>query len=389
MNPESIAILRLTLVPGLGPVRISRLIESFGSAQAALDASSALIHQATGCGKGRAAAFASGVRESLDLAKDELELASSLGVTIVTRADAHFPTLLAPLPDAPALLYVRGILDPLADRYPIAIVGSRQCSQYGIEQAARFASVLAASGLTVVSGGARGIDSSAHRGALSAPGRTIAVLGCGLAHCYPPENEVLFEQIVATGAVISELPLTVSPNSKNFPARNRIISGMSLGVLVIEAGERSGALITARLATEEHGREVMALPGRVDSSTCRGSLKLLRDGGAGLVIDPGDVLALLETPGRHAHAGTHSMRYSGEREPTADTNEPALFDQAMDKPPSTPAERVIAALGEPRTIDELSHQTGCDVATLRATLTVLEIQRVVVREGSRVAMARK
>ncbi|NUQ68407.1 MAG: DNA-protecting protein DprA [Phycisphaerales bacterium] len=382
MNAESFAILRLTLVHGLGPVGIRRLIEVFGSAQAALGASPALIHQATRCGKNRSSGMAQGIRESEDLAKAELDLAEKLGVSIHTRADEGFPELLAPLPDAPVLLYVRGRLDAKADRYPIAMVGSRHCSQYGLEQAARFASVLAASGLTVVSGGARGIDSSAHRGALAAPGRTIAVLGCGLAHCYPEENAGLFSQIAEAGAVISELPLNVAPKPENFPARNRIISGLSLGVLVIEAGERSGALITARLAAEDHGREVMALPGRVDSTTCRGSLRLLRDGGASIVLEPGDVLSLLETPGRHAHAGTHASRYSGAHVEAQDESQ-SLFGRAPNGEQGTIAERVLAALIEPKTVDELSRETGVEAGSLRATLTVLEIQRAVVREGSR------
>lgn len=381
MEPEAFAMLRLTMTPGLGPVFIRRLVDSFGSAQAALGVSAAQIHQSTRCGKTKASAIAAGIHASHDLAAAELDEAQARGVHLLSLGGPGYPVLLGSVPDAPPVLYVRGSLDAVQDRYPVAIVGSRDCSQYGLEQAGRFASVLAASGLTVVSGGARGIDSSAHRGALQAPGRTIAVLGCGLSHFYPPENEALFEQIAASGAIVSELPMKVAPASQNFPARNRIISGLSLGVLVIEAGERSGALITARHATEEHGREVMALPGRVDSRTCRGSLALLRDGGAAMVIDPGDVLNLLETPGRHAHAGTHAHRYAGAH----DAGDEGLFEVKPEARADSTSERVLAALDKPRTLDELALAAGCDMATLRATLTVLEIQKAVVREGSRIA----
>ncbi len=192
--------------------------------------------------------------------------------------DEVYPILLRSIPDPPNVLYMRGHLEP-RDLNAIAIVGSRKCSFYGREQAERFAALLAGAGITVISGGARGVDSSAHRGAMSHPqGRTIAVLGSGVDTPYPPENAGLFAQIAERGAVLSEFPLGTSPLKENFPRRNRIVSGMSRGVLIVEADERSGALITARQACDDHGRPVFALPGRVDNPLSAGPHMLIRDG---------------------------------------------------------------------------------------------------------------
>ncbi len=205
-------------------------------------------------------------------------------------ADEQYPAMLRSIPDPPAVLYLRGELQP-RDLHALAIVGSRKCSYYGREQAERFAAILSAAGMTVISGGARGIDSAAHRGAISHPeGRTIAVLGSGVDVPYPPENEKLFEQIAGgRGAVLSEYPLGAPPVAENFPRRNRIVSGMSRGVLVVEADVRSGALITARQANEEQGRTVFALPGRVDNALSVGPHQLIRDG-AILVTQLSDIL---------------------------------------------------------------------------------------------------
>jgi DNA processing protein len=416
-------VLRLTLLPGVGPILIGRLLKTFGSADAVWHASRADLERIPGIGANKSAQIVSGRTKADELARAEVSLATSLGVRIIAREEARYPTLLGTLPDAPPLLYVKGTLDAEgADRFGVALVGSRRCSSYGLTQAARFAGVLAQAGLTVVSGGARGIDSAAHRGALRAGGRTIAVVGCGLAQCYPPENAELFDEIAKRGAVVSELPLQTGPMAENFPARNRLISGLSLGVLVIEANERSGALITARLAGEDHGREVMALPGRVDSSHSAGCLHLLKSGGATLVTDPGDVIHAVEQAGFHQHHGTHTSRYvprapvpppdDAANNPMPEPKGDAGADAPKDGPRTTPhdappddppapgastlfgqsdlAARVLEFVirGAPAvTIEEIAQRTGLDLAQVRATVTLLEIQRRVTREGTRIRRA--
>jgi DNA processing protein len=381
-SPETLDLLRLGLAPGLGPVLTRRAIGALGSAAAVVGASSAALAQVSGIGAERARKIAAALRDSDAALEAELSLAARHGVRFVAAHDEGYPPLLRDLDDAPLVLRVRGELVPELDRFGVAIVGSRSCTAYGVEQAERFSAALAERGLPVVSGGARGIDTAAHRAALRVRGRTIVVMGCGHAHCYPPENAELFEKVVeAGGCVVSELPLATAPARENFPARNRVISGMALGVLVIEAGARSGALITARLAAEEHGREVMALPGRVDSGASQGAHELIRSGGAALVMTPADVIETLEGPARHAHAGTHAARYADPaREPA-----PARVDLAtLDL---TDRQRVIVeALAEPRTLDEVVRLTGLDASAVRTEATLLEMQRVLRRVGDRLAV---
>ncbi len=384
-------LLRLTLTPDLGPVLIYRLLETFGSAAAVLGKSSSAIASVRGIGSVKSDTISRGLAASADLATKELESCAALGVQLISHADPQYPALLKTIPSSPPLLYVKGTLDPTTlDQYPCAIVGSRNCTAYGIEQAERFGGFLGRSGITIISGGAYGIDAAAHRGALRAQGRTIAVLGCGLAKCYPPEHLQLFDEIAQHGAVVSELPLDTSPNPANFPARNRIISGMSLGVVVIEAQRRSGALITARLAAEDHAREVFALPGRVDSAASEGSLDLIKQGGAIMVTEPADVLNALESPARHHHAGTHEARYQADDPVTQAVlfSPDSLPPTRPAKPPSTPRigvtpaqQAILDALATSLTFDQLQSHTGRPVNELRSELTVLEIQKMIVREG--------
>jgi DNA processing protein len=369
MSRERDALLSLMLTPGLGHGLIARCLDTFGSASATRDASARELAAIKGISRDRAADIRRALDEDIDAAlRAELELIAEQRVEVVLRDDAAYPALLRQTPDPPVLLYVRGRLTD-ADRLAVAIVGARKCSHYGREQADRFAFQLAESGMTIVSGGAYGIDAAAHRAALRAAGRTIAVIGSGLAKPYPRDHAALFDQIVAEdrGAVVSEFPMTTGPMAENFPRRNRIISGMSLGVLVIEAGFRSGALITARVAVEDHGRECMALPGRVDSPQSEGCHKLLRDGAAALVTRPGDVLDTLGEAGSMLHAAEHP-------------EEAATL--AVAHVTLTPAQQtIVAALDSPRTLDQLVAMTQLPVQTVQSELTLLEIRGRVVRRG--------
>ncbi len=287
-SPDIANWLRLIRADGVGPVSFAKILKRFGSVDAALGASVIGLTKVEGIGYKTAERIAA-TRETFD-AKAELERAQKLGVWIVHLEDQRYPTMLKQIYDPPPVLYVKGTLGS-ADTLAVAIVGSRRCSIYGQEQASRLAHLLAASGFTIVSGLARGIDTAAHQGALAAEGRTVAVQGCGLANVFPPENVKLFELIGQSGACISELPLRYEPLRENFPPRNRIIAGLSLGTIVIEAGLRSGALITAHTALESN-REVMAVPGKVDSPLSKGSHQLIKQG-AKLVESVEDVMEAL------------------------------------------------------------------------------------------------
>lgn len=268
--------------------------------------------------------------------------------------DAGYPALLAAVPSPPAL-WVRGRLEP-GDALAIAVVGTRRATPYGLEAAERLAFELAARGVTVISGLARGIDTAAHRGALAAGGRTIAVLGCGPDVVYPPENRALLGDVERAGAVVSQFPPGTPPLPGYFPARNRIIAGLALGVVVVEAGERSGALITAGLAGDL-GREVFAVPGRITSETSRGSNGLLRDG-ATLVRDWIDIVQELPNPWRRAVRAPQVEVGEAER-PSADSEEA----------------RVLALLtpDEPQHIETLITRSASNAGHLAATLLALEL----------------
>lgn len=429
LSPHAFARLRLSLTPGVGPTLIPRLIDLAGSAPAACDATISLLTRVRGIGQTKARAIADGLRASADRASEEIDLAAQHDTSIVTIDDPAYPPLLRSIPDPPQVLFVRGAIGAIAPgTYAVAIVGSRRCSSYGIEQAERFAGVFAQSGLLVVSGGARGIDTASHRGAVRAGGRTAVVLGCGLCHCYPPENRELFDRIVAEGrgVVISELPMRSPPSPENFPGRNRIISGLSLGVLVVEAGRRSGALITARQALEDHHREVMALPARVDNPLGEGSNELIKRSEAAMVTSPADAIQILEVPARHQHAGTHADRYGlFDGEEKLDHSETFAFgdersrrthvapqDGAQgdagqfeggqidvgedglargERPGPTQGSHlaaVLEAMEQPASADTIIERTGLEVQVARAALTMLEIQGRVRRVAGRFERAR-
>ena len=281
---ESLVALNLTGLVGAALHR--RLCEHFGSARAALRAPRSELKRVPGIGELTSSAIVEQSRSGA--AGEEIEAAASEGVAILPFGSAGYPASLATLHDPPLVLYVRGSLEE-RDLLGVGLVGSRQATPYGLRQAARFGGELADVGVTVVSGLARGIDTEAHTGALRAKeGRTLAVLGSGVASVYPPENRFLARRIAERGALLSEFPLRSTPVPENFPRRNRIISGLSLGILVIEAGEKSGALITADWAMEQ-GREVFALPGSVESPMSRGAHLLIRQG-AKLAETAADVL---------------------------------------------------------------------------------------------------
>jgi len=216
--------------------------------------------------------------------------ADAIDASIVTVMDDDFPQLLYPLPSCPAILWYRGNLNCVT-RAAVAIVGSRRCTAYGIEQTNLFSSEIAQSDITIISGGARGIDAASHRSALRHQGKTVAILGSGLSVLYPPEHESLFNTIIAEGGVvISEFPCNRPPQPAYFPRRNRIVSGLSSTVLVIEAARRSGALITARIAVEEHGRHAFAVPGRIGDTASEGCLRCILDGWLELALEPSRVI---------------------------------------------------------------------------------------------------
>lgn len=275
----------LSMVSGIGPLAMQRLLAHFSSSAAVLRASAGELQCVPGIGSTLAKRITT-ARET-SAVDEQLRLAAKHNLGILIPQDAAYPAMLKEIPDPPAVLFVRGELQEI-DGLAVAIVGTRHCSRYGLKQAEVLGSGLARAGFTVVSGMARGIDTAAHRGALAAGGRTIAVLASGVLSPYPPENSRLAEEIARQGCVVSEAAPTMPPMSGMFPQRNRIISGLTLGTIVVEAADRSGALITARHATEQN-RQVFAVPGPIDTPLSTGTNRLIRDG-ARLVASLEDVL---------------------------------------------------------------------------------------------------
>jgi DNA processing protein len=350
--------LRLCSVPGVGPRTRKKLLERFGSDRAVLEATSSQLREVSGVGSKLAEAIFQADHQS-DVER-EVALCRQHGIEIITEHEDRYPRVLREIHDPPGVIFLRGELRP-ADALAIAIVGTRHATPYGLRQAERLAGALARAGLTVVSGLARGIDAAAHRAAISAGGRTIAVLASGVLTIYPPEHSKLADEIVAAGALLSESPPGVEPLAGMFPQRNRLISGLSLGVIVVEAAERSGALITARHAMEQ-GREVFAVPGNVDSRASRGCHQLLRDG-AKLVESADDVLEELGPLVEAAPGGDgQTIHHPAE----------LLLNEAE--------QQVLAAVGtEATSIDQIITDTGLPVHQVLSTLSVLEMRRLIRR----------
>jgi len=355
------AELLLALTPGIGPRLRKALLARFSSAQVILDAPASDLQSVPGIGPKLSRAIVVARRE-IDVAA-ELRDCGEHGVSVLVESQADYPQALSPIPDPPGVLFVRGEIRP-ADRISVAIVGTRHATQYGLGVAESLAASLARAGFTIVSGLARGIDAAAHRGALKAGGRTLAVLGSGVLNVYPPEHESLAAEIAGRGAVVSENPPHSPPLAGAFPQRNRIITGLSLGVIVVEASERSGALISARHAAEQ-GREVFAVPGRVDSRTSRGCHRLLRDG-AKLVETVDDVLEEL---------GPLAMPT-----PVASREPPIRHPAELQL--NEPEKAVLSAIDdEPITLDDVAVHCGLPVQNVLSTISVLEMRRLIRRVG--------
>jgi len=359
--------LRLTHADGVGPVLFARLVKHFGSAAAALDTSVAAMTQVEGIGTATAEKIARS-RGSFDVQK-EIGLADKHGAMLIHWDDARYPAALKSVYDPPPVLYVRGTLER-SDALSVAIVGSRRCSVYGAEQASRFAHLLAASGFTIASGLARGIDTAAHKGALSAKGRTIAVQGCGLANVFPPENDKLAAMIAQSGAVVSELPMSYEPLAENFPARNRIIAGLSLGVLVVEAPHNSGALLSAKAALD-YDRDVMAIPGKIDSPLSGGCHKLIKDG-AKLVDSLDDILEAIGCVGQGLKPHAAGAAQQAEEKAQA-----TLFDSANRNLSDVERGVLEGFDGEPMHVERVIAQSGLTAGQVHASLISLQLKGMV------------
>lgn len=355
---ELVDVLRLALISGVGPRIRKALLERFGSARAALAAAPSDLRAVQGVGPKLTHKIA-GADQEIDV-EAEIALCREHGIEILIENHANYPRVLREIHDPPGVLFVRGKLQP-NDALAIGIVGTRHGTSYGLRQAERLAGGLARAGLTVISGLARGIDAAAHRGALAAGGRTIAVLASGVMNIYPPEHDKLAEEVAAHGALVSEAPPRSEPLPGTFPQRNRLISGMSLGVLVVEAAERSGALITARHAMEQ-GREVFAVPGNVDSRASCGCHQLIHDG-AKLVESVDDVLEEL-----------------GPLVEAAPRDDGQVIHHPAELLLNELEQQILSAIGSEATaIDQIISDTGLPVPQVLSTLSVLEMRRLIRR----------
>ena len=350
--------LELSLIPGIGPKTFFRLLDHFGSAKAPLEASPSELRHVPELRQALAEAVARGCKGELD---KTLKLIEKHGVIVITFNDPAYPERLKHIHDPPPLLYVKGDILP-ADGNSVSIVGSRRATHYGKSVAGKLAGDLARMGITIVSGLAYGVDTAAHKGALAAGGRTIAVLGCGVDVVYPKANSKIYQRIPDSGALISEFPMGLQPDPGLFPVRNRIVSGLSLGTLVIEAPRKSGALITARHALDQ-GREVFAVPGNIFSPYGEGCHQLIKDG-AKLVENVYDIICEIE-------AGLVEI------EIRAEDNGPDEPDGP--KPAMSPDEkRVFNFLSmAPSHIDDITEECGLTASRAASALMTLELKGLI------------
>ncbi len=391
LSNETISLIHFNLIQGVGLKTVQVLRDVFGTAERALQATPNELAKVDGLSPAMREVLIH--KPVLYPIERELELIETYGCRVLTLYDGTYPTLLKKIDTPPLILYIRGELTR-EDSLSIALVGSRNAKDYGRKVGYRLSYQLAQRGLTVVSGFAKGIDTSAHRGALEAGGRTIAVMGNGLSFIYPATNRALVEKIEASGALISEFPIGVKPRPRNFPRRNRIISGLTLGTVVVEASNRSGALITARLAGEQ-GREVFAVPGEIFSELSTGTHKLINDG-AKLINTVDDLLS--ELP-QHALSQIQSpvpaspvlnVETESSQESTVEKRDTKLTSthppsevpqstQSIPPPNLTPDEKtVFEAIEVPSShIDTIVRTTQLPIGQVSSVLLMLELKGVV------------
>lgn len=342
-----------TLVKGIGAVRFQRLLERFGDARSAWEADASTLTEAGLSPRVTERLIA--VRQQVDLPR-LYEQIQAKGIHILTWQDEAYPQRLREIAQPPPVLYLRGELLP-EDDWAVAIVGTRRVTSYGRQVTEQIASFLASNGVTIVSGLARGVDAIAHQSALRAGGRTLAVLGSGVDRVYPPENRALAEQICTHGALLSDYPPETAPESANFPPRNRIISGLSMAVIVVEAGETSGALITAEFAAEQ-GREIFAVPGSILAPQSKGTNKLIQQGALPL-LSANDVLQALDLTRLGQQKAARKVL-------PADAVEAKLMETVGD---------------EPLHVDEIRNQTGLPIEKVSAALIMMELKGMVRQVG--------
>lgn len=341
------------LVKGIGAVRFRKLLDTFGDAETAWNAPVDAL---------RVAGLSSKLVENLRQMRSQVSLEQiwdrlqAQNIRLLTWDDEDYPRRLKEIEQPPPVLYLRGDLK-LEDEWAVAIVGTRRITPYGRQVAEEVSATLARNGVTVVSGLARGVDAVAHQAAVQAGGRTLAVLGSGVDRIYPPENQRLAEQIISHGAVISDYPIGTPPEGPNFPPRNRIISGLSLAVIVIEGNLDSGAMITATFAAEQ-GRELFAVPGSILAPQSKGTNRLIRDG-ARLLLDPQEVLEIL------------------------DLQQATAQQTARQVLPNDPVEaQLYQVLGpEPLHVDDIRSQTGMSIEKVSSTLALMELKGMVRQVG--------